>query len=94
LRKKLRECEPVHPFLRSDEMMVRAGGSLVQEALMRRGINITVALILIALIIKMVGLPNHTVAGTDATTQNTMPIYGHAGYPNTENLPVQEAPQP
>jgi hypothetical protein len=76
-------------------MMMRVGGRLVQEALMHRGINLTVALILIALIIKMVGLPNHTVAGTDATTQNTMPIYGlHAGYPNMKNLPVQETPQP
>ena len=63
---------------------------------MRRGINLTVALILIALIVKMVGLPNRTVASTDVTTgENTMPIYSlHAGYPNMKNLPVQDAPQP
>ena len=63
---------------------------------MRRGINLTVALILIALIIKMVGLPNHTVAGTDVTTsQNTLSIYSIVtNYPNMKNLPVQDAPQP
>ena len=62
---------------------------------MRRGVNITVALVLIALVIKVMGLPRTTVAGTDVTHGSTLSIYGlHAAYPNVKNLPVQEAPQP
>lgn len=62
---------------------------------MRRGVNITVALILIAFLIKIMGAPNRTVAGTDVTTGSTPPIYsGHAAYPDVKDLPVQEAPQP
>ena len=62
---------------------------------MRRGVNIAVALILIALFIKILGVPNKTVAHTDVTTGPTMPIYNlHAAYPKMKDLPVQEAPQP
>jgi hypothetical protein len=62
---------------------------------MRRGVNITVALILIAFLIKIMGVPNKTVAGTDPTAGSTLPIYNlHAAYPNLKDLPVQEAPQP
>jgi hypothetical protein len=65
------------------------------EALMRRGVNIAVALILIALVIKVMGLPRTTIAGTDVTRGSTVSIYGlHAAYPNVKGLPVQEAPQP
>ena len=73
--------------------MILVGGHPTQEALMRRGVNITVALILIALLIKITGVPNGTVA--DVTTGSTMPIYNlHAAYPDIKDLPVQEAPQP
>src|SRR5689334_15158184 len=71
------------------------GGHPTQEALMRRGVNITVALILIALLIKIMGVPSGTVAGTDVTIGPTLPIYNlHAAYPHVNDLPVQEAPQP
>ena len=63
---------------------------------MRRGVNITVALILIALFIKVIALSNKTIAGTEVTNGiQGMSIYGlHAGYPNMKDLPVQETPQP
>jgi hypothetical protein len=65
---------------------------------MRRGINITVALILIAILIKMVDATDRTVADTNLTTgsiQNTMAIYSlHASHPSMANLPVQDPPQP
>ena len=62
---------------------------------MRRGVNITVALILIAFLIKVMGVPNRTVAGTDVTIGSTSPIYNlQAAYPNVKDLPAQEAPQP
>jgi len=61
---------------------------------MRRGINLTVALVLIVLIIKMVGLPNHTVASVP-TGQPTISVYDlYAAYPDMKSLPVQDAPQP
>ena len=64
---------------------------------MRRGVNLTVALILIALFIKVIALSNKTIAGTEVTSgiHGEMSIYGlHAAYPNMKDLPVQEAPQP
>jgi len=74
----------------------KRASSLLQEAHMRRGVNITVALILIALIIKMVGLPNHTVASTDVTAgQKALSVYDlDMAHPNMKDLPQQEAPQP
>ena len=75
--------------------MILVGGHPIEEALMRRGVNITVALILIALFIKVMGLPKTTVAGTDVTSGSTLSIYNlHAADPNVKNLPVQDAPQP
>jgi hypothetical protein len=66
----------------------------IQEALMRRGINITVALVLIALIIKIMAVPTHTVANTDAS-RNTVSVYDlETAYPNMNVLPVQEEPKP
>jgi hypothetical protein len=63
---------------------------------MRRGINIAVALVLIALILKIMAAPNHTVASTDGTAgRNAVSVYDlETTYPNLNTLPVQEDPKP
>ena len=63
---------------------------------MRRGINIAVALVLIALIIKVITVSSHTVASTNATVGgNAVSVYDlETTYPNLNTLPVQEDPKP